>query len=46
MLKLDGKVITAMRKNELRFTQAEHVAKVLKAGTLDDALEAVKALVS
>ena len=44
ILKLDAKVVAAIRKNGLRFTQAEHVAKVLKNGSLDAALEAAKAL--
>jgi hypothetical protein len=46
LLKLDGKVVAVIRKNGLKFTQAEHVAKVLKAGSLSDALEAAKALAS
>ncbi len=46
LLKLDGKVVAALRKNGLRFTQAEHVAKVLKTGSLDDAIEAARAMAS
>ncbi len=44
LLKIDGKVLATIRKQGLRFTQAEHVAKVLKTGSLSDALEAAKAL--
>ena len=46
LLKLDGKVLSALRKHGLRFTQAEHVAKVLKTGSLNDALEAANGLAS
>ena len=46
LLKLDGKVIATMRKNGLSFTQAEHVARVLKSGSMEDALEAAKAMAS
>ena len=44
LLKLDGKVLDAIRKQGLRFTQAEHVAKVLKNGSLAEALDTTKAL--
>jgi ParB family chromosome partitioning protein len=44
LLKIDPKVIDAIRKYGLRFTQAEHVAKVLKSGTVEAAIEAAKAM--
>jgi hypothetical protein len=45
-LKLDDKVLAAVKKHGLRFTQAEQVAKMLKTGTLEAALETAKALAS
>ncbi|MCC6808578.1 MAG: ParB/RepB/Spo0J family partition protein [Deltaproteobacteria bacterium] len=46
LLKLDDKVLAAVKKHGLRFTQAEQVAKVLKTGSLEAAIESARAMAS